>query len=199
MPIALNGSTSGKVTVQAPAVAGTNTLTLPATTGNIISSADTGTVTQTMLASNVAGNGPAFRAYSGTNQTGIASSTSTKVRLDNKSFDTNNCFDATTNYRFTPTVAGYYQINGGVLAGGTVNTQLLVAFLYKNGATVTQGNYIYYAAGYSTAIATVSDVIYCNGTTDYIELYIYGTVSGTLSTTSGATAVYMSGFLARSA
>ena len=199
MALKLNGSTSGYTQVQAAAVAGSGTLTLPTATGNLIGSGDTGTVTQTMLGANVAGNGPAFRAYSGTNQTGIASSTSTKVRLDNKSFDTNNCFDATTNYRFTPTVAGYYQINGGVLAGGTVNTQLLVAFLYKNGATVTQGNYIYYAAGYSNAIETVSDVIYCNGTTDYIELYIYGSVYGTLSTTSGATSVYMSGFLARSA
>jgi Chaperone of endosialidase len=37
MPIALNGSTSGKVTIQAPAVAGTNTLTLPAATGNLLS------------------------------------------------------------------------------------------------------------------------------------------------------------------
>jgi len=33
MPVALNGSTSGSVTITAPAVAGTNTLTLPATTG----------------------------------------------------------------------------------------------------------------------------------------------------------------------
>jgi hypothetical protein len=33
MPVALNGSTSGSVTITAPAVAGTTTLTLPATTG----------------------------------------------------------------------------------------------------------------------------------------------------------------------
>jgi hypothetical protein len=37
MPVKLNGSTSGSVTVQAPAVAGTNTLTLPAATGNLLS------------------------------------------------------------------------------------------------------------------------------------------------------------------
>lgn len=35
MPITLNGSTSGQVTVQAPAVAGTTTITLPAQTGII--------------------------------------------------------------------------------------------------------------------------------------------------------------------
>ena len=35
MPVALNGSTSGSVTLTAPAVAGTTTLTFPATTGTI--------------------------------------------------------------------------------------------------------------------------------------------------------------------
>jgi hypothetical protein len=37
MPVKLNGSTSGSVTIQAPAIAGTNTLTLPAATGNLLS------------------------------------------------------------------------------------------------------------------------------------------------------------------
>lgn len=37
MPLKLNGSTSGSVTIQAPAIAGINTLTLPAATGNLLS------------------------------------------------------------------------------------------------------------------------------------------------------------------
>ncbi len=49
--LVLKGGTSGQITVTPTAVAGTNTLTLPARTGNIITSADTGTVTGTMLAS----------------------------------------------------------------------------------------------------------------------------------------------------
>lgn len=55
MPVKLKGATSGDITLDVPAVAGTNTLTLPAKTGNIITSADTGTVTQTMLAAGLAG------------------------------------------------------------------------------------------------------------------------------------------------
>lgn len=51
MPLKLKGSSSGDVTLDVPAAAGTNTLTLPARTGNIITSADTGTVTEAMLAS----------------------------------------------------------------------------------------------------------------------------------------------------
>ena len=38
--IVLNGDTSGSLTLAVPAVAGTNTLTLPATTGNIVTQAD---------------------------------------------------------------------------------------------------------------------------------------------------------------
>lgn len=45
-----DGSVSGQLTVQAAATAGTNTLTLPAATGTLVSSGDTGTVTSTMIA-----------------------------------------------------------------------------------------------------------------------------------------------------
>jgi hypothetical protein len=34
--IKLKGSTSGDITISAPAVAGTNTLTIPASTGNLL-------------------------------------------------------------------------------------------------------------------------------------------------------------------
>lgn len=50
----LNGSTSGTITLNPPAVAGTNTITLPATTGTVVTTGDTGTVTNTMLAGSIA-------------------------------------------------------------------------------------------------------------------------------------------------
>ena len=37
--------------------------------------------------------------------------TNTKIVFNAKEFDTANAFDSTTNYRFTPQVAGYYQFN----------------------------------------------------------------------------------------
>ncbi len=50
--LVLKGATSGQITLTPTAIAGTNTLTVPAKTGNLITSADTGTVTNGMLASN---------------------------------------------------------------------------------------------------------------------------------------------------
>ena len=52
--VLLNGSTSGTITLAVAAAAGTNTVTFPATTGNVVTTGDTGTVTNTMLAGSIA-------------------------------------------------------------------------------------------------------------------------------------------------
>ena len=54
LSVALPGSTSGTVTLQPAAIAGTTTITLPATTGTVVTTGDTGTVTNTMLAGSIA-------------------------------------------------------------------------------------------------------------------------------------------------
>lgn len=186
----LNGATSGTITLTPTAVAGTNTITLPANTGTAITTGSTSVVSQAMLAGNVAGNGPAFSAY----QTGTAQvlpvSTYTKINLNAEEFDTNSNFDSTTNYRFTPTVAGYYQINATVHPASATT---IICVIYKNGAaykfgsgTTTYGNLVSLAA-----------LVYCNGSTDYVELYAFSTVTATMTT--GITGCTMQGFLARSA
>jgi hypothetical protein len=50
----LAGSTSGSSILNAAAIAGSTTLTLPGTTGTLVGSGDTGTVTSTMLAGSIA-------------------------------------------------------------------------------------------------------------------------------------------------
>ena len=52
--LVLNGSTSGTVTIQVPAVVGTTTITIPATTGTVVTTGDTATVTNGMLAGSIA-------------------------------------------------------------------------------------------------------------------------------------------------
>jgi hypothetical protein len=51
MPVALKGSTSGDITLTAPAVAGATTITLPATTGNAVVDVATQTLTNKTLTS----------------------------------------------------------------------------------------------------------------------------------------------------
>lgn len=51
-----NGSTSGTITLIAPSTAGSNTITLPATSGTVVTTGDSGTVTNTMLSGSIANN-----------------------------------------------------------------------------------------------------------------------------------------------
>ena len=142
---------------------------------------------------NTQNTGPAFRAYAGSNVV-ISSATWTKVTLNTENFDTNNNFDSTTNYRFTPTVAGYYQINGTANGqpSGTAPVRL-VTQIYKNGVGNSYGTDTAIAGTYSSF---VSDVIFFNGSTDYVELYVY--INATTPTVnSGSASVFMSGALVR--
>jgi hypothetical protein len=177
----LAGNTSGSVTISSPAVSGTTTLTLPTTT------------------STLAINGPAFSAYLGTSQT-VTTGVATKLQLNTKVFDTNTNFDATTNYRFTPTIAGYYQINIELYGNASTSMSALALNLYKNGSIYQYGSLPTIAYGNAAQGITGSFLVYCNGSTDYIELY--GTITGTGTcsfTAASGTINWMSGSLVRSA
>jgi hypothetical protein len=172
---------------------------IPATNGAVTSAyLLDGSVTQAKLSTNVAGNGPAFSAYSNANQT-VSTGVQTKVQLNTEVFDTNNCYDSTTNYRFTPNVAGYYQFN--VIGGATASSSLTFNYisLFKNGAAVNLAVYGPYAG--TSSYANLTALIYLNGTTDYAELYIRVDGTGTLSI-NGSTppaATFMSASLVRAA
>ena len=131
------------------------------------------TITQADLASGVAGNGPAFSARSAS-ETTVATQTLTKLNTATETFDTNSCFDPSTG-RFTPNVAGYYQINWAVQF--VTNTPTAVWFnarLFRNGSQLIEGSLAYaflYAVNYSSVI------VYANGTTDYFEIYGFHTNS----------------------
>jgi hypothetical protein len=160
----LNGSTSGSVTLSSPAVSGTTTLTLPANTGTVITTGST-----------FAGTGPAFSAYASASQT-VTLATITKVAIDTENFDTNSNFD-TTNNRFTPTVAGYYQVNGCFRGNAATTFTQIRAHIFKNGVEITRTQLAATLTNTTSAQLPVNAIVYMNGTSDYLELY--GTVSGT--------------------
>ena len=121
--------------------------------------------------------GPAFSAYRNATQSASAS-TWTKIQLNAENFDTASAYDSTTNYRFTPLVAGYYFVTGtvdAVIAGNTV-----LASLYKNGAEYIRGSRVD-AVGVAIN-SNFSTVVYMNGSTDFLELYGYTTATGGFST-----------------
>jgi hypothetical protein len=142
------------------------------------------------------GNGPAFSAYLASNQTPSAS-TWTKVTLDTENFDTNSNFASS---RFTPTVAGYYQINAqvGNDYGGSYNAGTIGGAIYKNGSVYAQQRTISPTAGYTYGNNIVSAVIYFNGSTDYVELYGFN-VNSDPRFLGGSSQTSMSGVLVRSA
>jgi len=150
---------SGTMTLAGPSTNSNQTVSIPDATGTMM----------------VSGNMPAFSAYASASQS-VSVNTATKVTLDTEQFDTNNNFSSS---RFTPTVAGYYQLNGIVRGNGTGLTAV-VAIFYKNGATYSAAQVATTSTPYAEQVV-LSDVIYLNGSTDYVELY------GVVYTTSGAT------------
>ena len=200
MPVKLNSTGGGSVTLDTPNTASNFTATFPANTGNVVTTGSSAVVTQAMLGTNVAGNGPAFGAYLSANQT-ITGSTYTKVQFNTEEFDTNNNYDNSTNYRFTPTVAGYYQINTSVNMESTSNTTSCVLTIYKNGVEFKRGGQINFgSAGNASFFQTsVASLIYLNGSTDYVEVYGFIVAGGTVRFNGGQALTWFSGSLVRSA
>lgn len=144
------------------------------------------TVTVPATTAAMAIDGPAFSANSNSTQS-ISAATLTKVAFQTEIFDTANAFDSTTNYRFTPQVAGYYQLNGST----NLNTSTTILLLfYKNGSE------FYRPVNYTAATASASVLIYCNGSTDYIELYVFSVILNSVLSSSGT---YFQASMVRSA
>jgi len=173
--VVISGDTSGAITLSAPAVAGTNTATLPAATGTVM----------------VSGNMPAFSAYKSTDQTGVASGTFTKVLYDTEEFDTNSCYSSS---RFTPNVAGYYQVTART--DWSITSGACFMAIYKNGSIFKSG-----ALNGATSSGTgpiVTALISCNGSTDYIEIYAYQN-NGTNTIFSSSAGTYFQASMVRGA
>jgi hypothetical protein len=177
--LVLAGTTSGTTTVTATAVAGTTTLTLPAATATL------------------AINGPAFSAYRGASSQSISNATNTKVQINTEEFDTASCFDPTTNFRFTPTTAGYYQVSGNVNYDPAATGKFFCA-IYKNGTEYKGGTSVPFVAT-QFLTGAVSAVVYLNGSTDYVELYTFQSSGGALTLYDSQSFTYFQAVMVRGA
>jgi hypothetical protein len=133
-------------------------------------------------------NYPAFFAELSANQTGLTDNVYTKAQCNTEILDTDGYYDNSTNYRFTPLVAGKYYVYGQV-TGDTANTNL-VAFdsaLYKNGSLL-QTNYSIFSANYAASQSlSIQSIVDMNGTTDYLELF------GRVNVNTGTTILFFGG------
>ena len=156
--------------------------------------ADSSTATGLKWATPSGSSGPAFSVFRNTTVQNFTTGVDTKVQFNGETFDTDNCFDSTTNYRFTPTTAGYYQINAAIyFNNGSANYTNV--FLRKNGS-----NYKMFYSGIldaSGANGGGSDVVYMNGSTDYLEVFVYSDATSP-QVYFGASSSYFSGVWIRS-
>ena len=118
-------------------------------------------------------NGPAFEAYLSSSQS-VTNSSNVKAQINTEVFDTDNAYDNSTNYRFTPQVAGKYFVYGAIrgYAGNNNDLDRVKAMIYKNGSEYRQS--MSDSGSTSTAhidTEQVSAIIDFNGSSDYVELY----------------------------
>jgi hypothetical protein len=118
-----------------------------------------------------------FSAYN-PNATGtsIPNTAFTKVDFQTEEFDTHNYFASS---RFTPQVAGKYQLNAFVGLISVADQGTVHVAIYKNGANHKWTRIKQSGSGELGGLISTS--VDANGTTDYFEVYVY--------TTGGATNV----------
>lgn len=137
--------------------------------------------------------GPAFSAYKTVSQS-ISSSTFTKITFPSEDYDTNNNFDNSTNYRFTPTIAGYYLIGAGYNAAGGGVPSRTILDIYKNGSQVKR----LFDTSTRCDNASGTVMLYLNGSTDYLEVYAY-IVASSPQIYGAASDTFFTGVLVRAA
>jgi hypothetical protein len=175
MSIVLKTPSNGSVTLAEQDTASNVTVTIPARTASV------------ML------DGPAFSAYQSTAQA-LTAATTTKIQFQTEEFDTNSNFSSS---QFTPTVAGYYQINAAIkIYASILSGQAIVCWIFKNG-NAYKSNVFRPSVGANNASVNASSVVYLNGTTDYLEVYAYSDPGSSGST--GIEETYFNGAMVRGA
>jgi hypothetical protein len=159
----------GQASASLPLINGTATVgtSLRYSRGDHIHPTDTSRMTAT---------GPVFSCYRSAAQS-IPNAAWTKVQINVVEFDPAGCVDIVNN-RIIPNLAGYYQINGQVMLQGA-GAGFGYISLWKNGALVKRGSFNIIGA-VDGAWLEVNAVIPFNGSTDYLEVYVFQNSGGAL-------------------
>jgi hypothetical protein len=196
----LGGLTSGSIELKPADVAGTNVINVPAVSGAMITTGDTGSVTNGMLAGSISNDKLANSTITiggqsvalGGSITGIGGggtgavfdvvrtvfpdqtlpNGTTKITNFTVRLDTNNGY-STGLSRFTPNVAGYYFISARCTSDFNTGVGTNPTILvYKNGAEILSTATLSGPSNIGAIFGLeASGYVLMNGSTDYLELY----------------------------
>ena len=201
--IRLHGSSSGYTEIAPPAAGSSATVTLPNSAGEILLSDGSAASLTQIPAANIVGvctsgltktggfggtNTPAFSVYRSGTQA-IANNTATKVQYNTESFDTDNTFDSSTNYRYTPAFSGKSFLVGSIRLYGTDDFNNYTLEIHKNGTAILrqQNSHWHYESAQVSGIVT-------HDTDDYFEVYVTQQSGSSLDVMSGIEITYFMGY-----
>ena len=148
----------------------------PADTDELLIS-DAGTIKRIDVSLVGGKNTPAFMANLSATQS-IPHDSATKVAFASEVFDTDSVYDASTNYRFTPGVAGKYFLYARIgfsehsTSSGNVTDQAEIsARIYKNGTSIAHTGNHSSVSSVQGAISCTTAVIADLDADDYVEVY----------------------------
>ena len=170
------------ITIDTPS--GSNTMQIGSTntaTINIGASGDTINVPAGVTIANAGtatgfggANTPAFEAFLSGSDQDIGDSVNTRVAFNSEAFDTDNAYDNSTNYRFTPQTAGKYYVYtlcvGFTTAGGYTDLAYMSPEIKKNGTRIAHA--IFDLGSRQRQISPyVAIVVDMNGSSDYLDVF----------------------------
>ncbi len=167
----------GKIQLNAASGGGSVAIEGPSSSGNdrvfTINATANGLIHTTTL-------GPAFFARNNNTQS-LSNGTTNKVQFNNEIFDTDGCYN-TSNYTFTPNLAGLYLIRANVQIGGSM-TGTMGLNIYKNDARfVNMDRNMSGSGGQSICLTSLVPL---NGSSDNVCVYVYQSSGATRSLANG--------------
>jgi hypothetical protein len=132
---------------------------------------------------------PVFRAHNNANQV-IANNSDVTVRFNQEDFDPQSTFN-TSDYKFTPAVAGKYFLTATVRMAAATDGGINEIYMRKNSSTVASART---NPGSGNAFAqTINNVVVAD-TDDEFYIQIYQNTGGNVNCSGGDTATFFTGF-----
>ena len=141
--------------------------------------------TGTVTGASVGANTPAFAATQA--NTGFSAGGDSKIAYATEIFDTDNCYDNSTNYRFTPTTAGKYFVYANIAFNSDSAYARHQIKIYKNGSHIARSQLRLTTSYFENADtnAVINYAVDMNGTSDYLEIYGFLDQNGQTENASG--------------